>query len=176
MEYPTQHPAFFTATILWWKPLLADNGMKDIVCNSLQFLHDHQRCLVYGFVIMPNHIHLIWQVLPGYEPASVQRDFLKFTAQQMKFSLQATQPLLLEEYRVDAKDRTYQIWERNALSVEIYNTTVFNQKLDYIHWNPVKAGLCARPEDYYYSSAAFYAQLPCPFSFLTHWGDGGGVQ
>ena len=96
---------------------------------------------------------------------------MKFTAQQIKFDLQKTNPALLDEFRVNAKDRTYQFWERNSLSVELRSAAVFNQKLDYIHWNPVKAGLCNTPESYYYSSAAFYATGFDAFSMLTHSND-----
>ena len=57
---------------------------------------------------------------------------------------------------LDAKDRKYQFWKRNPLSVELRNHAVFRQKLDYIHWDPVKAGMCKLPEEYKYSSALFY--------------------
>lgn len=57
---------------------------------------------------------------------------------------------------LDAKDRKYQFWERNPLSVELRNHPVFRQKLDYINWNPVKAEMCKLPEEYKYSSALFY--------------------
>lgn len=57
-----QYPQFFTATVLEWKHLLADEKMKDIIINSLQFLVNNGRVIIYGFVIMPNHIHLIWQI------------------------------------------------------------------------------------------------------------------
>ena len=80
-----QYPQFFTATILEWKHLFADDEMKNIIINSLQFLVNDGRVIIYGFVIMPNHIHLIWQIQDKFERAKVQQSFLKFTAQQMKF-------------------------------------------------------------------------------------------
>jgi len=55
---------------------------------------------------------------------------------------------VLEKFKVKASDRTYQIWERNALSLSLWNQTVLKQKLDYIHRNPVVAGLCSFPEEY----------------------------
>ena len=50
----------------------------------------------------------------------------------------------------------YQFWERNALNTELRTAKVFNQKLNYIHRNPVEAGICKLPEEYKYSSALFY--------------------
>lgn len=58
---------------------------------------------------MSNHLHLIWQAINGFAPQQNQQSFLKFTAQQIKFDLQKNNQLLLEEFRVNAKDRTYQL-------------------------------------------------------------------
>ncbi|MEA5428411.1 transposase [Arcicella lustrica] len=74
---------FFTATILWWKPLLKPDKYKQIIIDSLKFLVENHRVKVYGFVIMPNHIHLVWKINENYLLKDVQRDFLKYTAQQI---------------------------------------------------------------------------------------------
>jgi putative transposase len=168
--FQDNHLQFFTATILEWKHLLKEDVYKDIILNSLKFLVNDKRCLVYGFVIMPNHIHLLWQIDALRKREDVQRDFLRFTAQQMKFELQKNNPAFLEQFRVAAKDRAYQIWERNALSVDVWTPEVMKQKLDYIHLNPVKEKwkLSLLPEDYKYSSAKFYFCGIDEFGFLSH--------
>ncbi len=163
------HPQFFTATILEWKHLLSDDTYKEIIAGSLRFLVKEQRVIVNNFVIMNNHIHLIWQAINGFTPQQVQHSFLKFTAQQIKFDLQKNNLALLETFRVNATDRAYQIWERSPLSIDLFSDKVYFQKADYIHSNPVEAGLCKQPEDYYYSSARFYETLMDDFGFLTHW-------
>lgn len=163
------HPQFFTATVLEWKPLLANDHYKKIILESLRFLVNEKRVVVNSFVIMSNHIHLIWQAINGFTPQQVQHSFMKFTAQQIKFDLQRSNPELFESFRVNAADREYQIWERNPLSIELFSDNVYVQKIDYLHYNPVEAGLCERPEDYYYSSARFYETLVDEFGFLTHW-------
>ena len=169
MELPEDWPSFFTATNLNWLPLLQPDKYKDIIINSLSFLTANKRVKVFAFVIMQNHIHLIWQTLPGHTPQAVQRDFLKFTGQQIKFDLLKSNPLFLASFRVGAKDREYQFWERNSLGIDLRTRAVFEQKLGYIHQNPVKAGLCQLPEEYHYSSAAFYQTGNNNFGFLTHW-------
>jgi putative transposase len=165
----TEHPQFFTATNLEWKRLLRPDKYKDIVISSLRFLVQDKRVKLFSFVIMDNHIHLIWQMMPDNSPEAVQRDFLKYTAQHIKRDLEKNHPDVLAHFNVNAKDREYQFWERNALSVELRNQTVFAQKLEYIHWNPVKAGLCNAPEDYRYSSAKFYETGVDNWGFLTHY-------
>ena len=167
----TEYPQFFTATNLEWKNLLKEDKYKDIVIDSLRFLVQSKRIILYGFVIMYNHIHLIWQMQAGISPQAVQRDFLKYTAQQIKKDLQKNCSDELVQFEVKAKDRQYQFWERNSLSVELRTGKVFQQKLHYIHFNPVKAGLCNLPEEYRYSSASFYELNKTEWEFLTHYKD-----
>ena len=86
---------------------------------------ENNRVLVYAFVLMPNHTHLIWQMCGGIKASDVQRDFLKFTSQQIKFDLAKHHPEVLEHFRVDLKDRKYQIWENRPLSVSLWSEEVF---------------------------------------------------
>jgi putative transposase len=166
--YPEYWPQFFTATILEWKTLLQQDKYKEEIVKSLRFLVQQKRIKLYAFVIMNNHLHLIWQPMPGQTLQTIQHSFLKHTAQEIKLNLQQTNRELLEQFKVGAKDRMYQFWERNSLSVELRSSKVFNQKLEYIHHNPVKAGLCINPEDYYYSSAKFYTTGVDDFGMLTN--------
>ncbi|MGH2646042.1 MAG: hypothetical protein ACRDE8_00680 [Ginsengibacter sp.] len=76
---------------------------------------------------------------------------------------------VLERFYVGAKDRKYQFWERNPLSIDLWTKEVFIQKMEYIHYNTVEAGLCNLPEDYKYSSAKYYETGVDEFNMLTHW-------
>ena len=105
---------------------------------------------------MSNHIHVIWQVQPDFQPKDIQLSFMKYTAQMIIKDLRNNHQEVLEIFKVKASDRKYQIWERNPLSVSLWSQPVFKQKVDYIHSNPVVAGLCQFPEEYKYSFASFY--------------------
>ena len=166
----TEHPQFFTATILEWRKLLEQDKYKDIIMGSLKFLVTNNRVILNCFVIIPNHIHLIWQMQDGIDPSHVQRDFLKFTAQQIKFDLQQNNPALLEEFRVNVKDRNYQIWEHRPLSVSLWSRDMVKQKLNYVHNNPIqeKWRLSDVPENYHYSSARYYYLNIDDWGFITH--------
>ena len=72
----TEYPHFFTATNLEWKKLLIHDKYKNIVIESLRFLVNDKRVIVYGFVIMDNHIHVIWQLQAGRKRDDVQRGFV----------------------------------------------------------------------------------------------------
>ena len=64
----SEYPQFFTATILEWKRLLQPDKYKAIIVESLRFLVTTNRVIVYGFVIMSNHLHLVWQMKAGSKP------------------------------------------------------------------------------------------------------------
>ena len=168
-SYPEYWSQYFTATIYEWKHLLADDRHKDTIVNSLKFLVTKKRIELNAFVIMSNHLHLIWQPLFGYTPSNIQASFLKYTGQQLKRSLTENNVSLLADFKVNKYDREYQIWKRESLSIELRTPAVFNQKLDYIHYNPVRAGLCIYPEEYYYSSARFYHDGTDSFGMLRHY-------
>ena len=168
-EIITEYPQFFTATILEWEHLLRRDKYKDIIISSLRFMAERNRIMLYAFVIMSNHLHLIWQMRGGVKAEAVQRDFMKFTAQQIKRDMEKHHRTELQRYKVAAKDRQYQFWERNALSVELRTEEVFEQKLNYIHNNPVKAGICKLPETYKYSTARFYEKGEKDWDFVTHY-------
>ncbi len=89
---------------------------------------------------MNNHMHLIWQIQNGHEREAAQRDFLKFVSQTIIRDLQKNHPKVLEKFYVGAKDRRYQIWERNPLGIDLWTKEVYLQKMEYIHYNPVAQG------------------------------------
>ena len=164
-------PTFFTATILDWKMLLKPEKYKEIIVSSLKYLVETNKIIVSAFVIMDNHLHLIWQMNGNFKHEKIQSSFLKFTADAFKKELKGSNPEFLKVFFVNKVDRKYQFWQRNSLSIELYNRSVFEQKLNYIHENPVKAGLCDFAEDYHYSSARFYLNGVDNFGFLTHYDD-----
>jgi putative transposase len=125
------------------------------------------------FVLMSSHIHLIWQIQNGYERAAVQRNFLKFISQTIKRDLQKKYPQVLEKFYVGAKDREYLPiaigMEMQSIEYRLLDKEIFIQKMEYIHYNPVTAGLCNYPEDYKYSPAKFYETGLDQFDIITHW-------
>lgn len=124
--YFIEWPQFYTSTIYEWKHLLLEYDFKNIITGSLQFLVTNKRIVLIGFVVMSNHIHLIWQVQHGFTPAEVQFSFMKYTYQQMKRLLTKENPASLEQYKVNKGDRDFEFCKRESLSVELYTPAVFN--------------------------------------------------
>jgi putative transposase len=165
--YAQEWPQFFTATIQEWKHLLKEDVYKNIIVDAIAFLVKEGKVTINGFVIMSNHLHIIWQSKGENSIQKIQNSFIKHTSKEFKKQLEIDNNLAA--YEVNASDRKYNFWKRDSLNIELYTAAVFNQKLNYIHNNPVKAGLCSLPEDYHYSSALFYESGIDHFGFIEHY-------
>ena len=149
---------FWTATINGWKHLLADDALKMEIVQSLQWLKAKELVTIYAYVIMPNHIHLVWETNKPNGKEMPHQSFLKFNGHQFKKILTDKYPAWLEDFKVEAVNRQYQFWQRDTLAFPLFSKSVINQKIDYIHLNPVsgKWQLASSSVAYRFSSAAFY--------------------
>jgi REP element-mobilizing transposase RayT len=165
---------FFTATINKWQQLLSTDERKQIILNSLKFMCDDNRIVLHAFVIMPNHIHLVLSIQENESKKSIQLSLLKFTAQFLiKYLIHEDQHDELSNYQTSLKDRIYNIWKRRPKWIHIDNTIILEQKIDYVHNNPLqeKWQLVSAPELYEWSSASFYICEDKRFSFITDFRD-----
>jgi len=150
---------------------LSKDKYKDFIIESLRFLVSEKRVRIFAFVIMPNHFHTVWKINEDIEKPDFQRDTLKYISQSILRDLKLNHALLHKELYVGAKDRKYQLWERNPLSVTLFTQKVIEQKINYIHFNPVhpKWKLAEVPQQYKYSSAKFYYEDKDEFGFLENY-------
>ena len=121
--YAEHWPQFYTATINNWQHLLANDKHKDIIVDSLKFLVTEKRIELNAFVIMSNHIHLIWQAMFGFSPSDIQASFMKYTAQQLKRSLTKNNAEALASFKVTKHNRDYRFWKREPLGIELITPT-----------------------------------------------------
>ena len=162
---------FFTATVLNWKHILKPDKYKDILIESFKNHVEKKLLRIFAFVIMPNHFHTVWKINEVLERSDFQRNMLKFTGQTILRDLKLNHRKIHESMYVGAKDRNYQFWERNPLSVPLYSQKIVEQKINYIHANPIipKWKLANEPQDYKYSSAGFYYTGKDEFGFLENY-------
>ena len=160
-------PTFLTATIKDWKTLLKPD--KIIVLKKLKQMVDEDKITLYAYCIMHNHIHIAWQIKGDISISEVQKDFFESTAKKIKKDLDIHHPEVLKLFISTQKDRDYHFWKRRHLPIDLYTPAVFDQKIDYIHNNPVSAGLCELPEQYLFSSARYYHDGVDEWKMLTHY-------
>jgi len=164
------HAYFFTLTIENFTHLLQHDKLKEIIIESWQYLTAQKLIEIYAYVIMPNHLHVLWRMLADNGKESAAGSFSKYTAHRFRKYLLHTQPLLLQQFAVVKRDRSHQFWKRDPLAVPITGENIFLQKMEYIHHNPTddKWKLCTYPEEYRWSSARFYADGTDEFGIVKH--------
>ena len=156
---------FLTFTIVGWVDLFTRKVYRDIVIESFRFCQENKGLDLFAYVIMSNHLHLIARSREG-DLSSVVRDFKSYTS--LKFleaidnereSRRDWMKVVFGYHGKFAKGQDFKIWRRDNHAEVIFSEQFFKQKLNYIHNNPVKAGIVERPEHYLYSSARNYAGL-----------------
>jgi REP element-mobilizing transposase RayT len=151
---------YLTLTIVDWVDVLTRRIYKDIIIDSLDYCIKSKGLKLYGYVIMSNHIHLIAGSSTGKLSDTI-RDFKKFTANTIIHAINTEPESRREwmmhrfEWNASLNKRTsiHQFWTHENHAVSVFSLKFFNQKLNYIHLNPVRAGWVLLPEHYIYSSA-----------------------
>ncbi len=164
---------FWTDTIKDWRNLLSEDKFKEIIIDQLQWLKDKNKIAVYGFVIMPNHLHIIWEMLDKNGKEMPYASFNKWTASNFLKKLRLNQAKEVAHFEESTIERNHRFWQRDPLAVLMDSREKLEQKLDYIHLKPLqeKWSLVDYPEKYKWSSAKFYESGEDEFGFLTHYMD-----
>jgi len=154
----TENPFFITSTIVNWIPVFSNEIYSNLLFRNFIFYQKKYEMEIIAYVIMPDHFHMICnsrslrkavQSLKSYSAKEIIKqlfsyneiDFLiKFRMNKLKFKI----------------DSEFQIWQEGYHPKEMFNNIILKQKIEYIHFNPVKKGLVSNPEDWKYSSAEFY--------------------
>ena len=164
---------FWTDTIKDWNNLLEPTKYKQLIINMLMQLVAKKLIRVFGFVIMPNHLHLIWEMLAKNGREMPHASFNKAIGHLIINDLKLSHHRVLPFFKVEKKERQYRVWQRDPLAILMDDREKVEQKLEYIHLNPLqeKWSLVKRPEDYIWSSAKFYETEIDDLGFLTHYKD-----
>jgi REP element-mobilizing transposase RayT len=167
---------FITPTIVDWVDIFTRKAYRDIIIDSLAFSIRERGLKLYGYVIMTNHLHLIVRSETGKLSDTI-RDFKKFTARSIIDVInkepESRREWMLHRFKWNAaqneRSSDHQFWTHENRLEEIFSQNFFNQKLNYIHENPVRAGWVEYPEEYVYSSAkALLKNVAGPLP-LTDW-------
>ncbi|RIK28892.1 MAG: transposase [Anaerolineae bacterium] len=158
------HYAYFaTWTLVEWIHLFDKELYRQIILDSLNYLRIEKKTQLNAFVIMSSHLHTVLWPEIGISLSDVTRDFKRFTSR--KISQEAEKQGATDVIKVFKKARKenraqdvseYQVWQEGSHPEAIFTEKFARQKIDYIHMNPVKAGLVKTPEQWQYSSARAY--------------------
>lgn len=158
---------FITCTVVGWVDVFTRAKYKDIVIDSLRYCIENKGLVLNAYVIMSNHIHFMGYAKTGYVLSDILRDFKTYTSKQILKSIiedsgESRQEWMLRMFKYFAKynsnNTTYQFWKNDNRPIELESPRWINNRLNYIHNNPVNSGLVKEPEHYIYSSAINYTK------------------
>ena len=157
---------YVTFQIVRWIDIFTRRAYRDIVIDSLRFCQQNKGLEVYAFVVMSNHIHLLIRSEIG-QLSNTIKEIKSFTAKKILEAVntesESRREWLLNLFEFSAKqhkrNEKYQVWTHENHAEIAYSNQFIDSKINYIHENPVRAGIVERAEDYLYSSARNYARL-----------------
>ena len=162
----TDNTWFITFTCYDWLPLFEITQSYDLIYNWLKLINNKYQVKTLAFVIMPNHVHvLIYLTNFDINLNTLLSNGKRFMAYELvKRLINNQENILLNKLsgacseKEKAKGQKHKVFEPSFDAKEIYSLEFLNQKLDYIHHNPVsgKWNLAREYTDYIHSSAAFY--------------------
>jgi len=145
---------FITTTVQGFTPVFGDPKVADSMLAGVLADLKVVDAEVYGFVVMPEHIHLLLKLPSGWT-ASQLVNVVKSKSARRVLPILSVEMRRKHESRRTISDRA--LWQRSFRSVIIDADWAFTQKIEYIHNNPERRGLCLQASDYRWSSALMYS-------------------
>ncbi len=155
---------FVSFAVVDWVDLFVRNEYKEILLNSLVYCQKEKGLEVYAWCIMTSHVHLI--IGSTDKPLSdIMRDFKSFTSRALRSSIEShpqesRREWLLQKFTYagtqNSNNKGWQLWQQDNHPIELFNNYMLEQKLTYLHNNPVEAGFVDLARDWVYSSARDY--------------------
>jgi putative transposase len=156
---------FLTLTIIDWIDIFSRPVYKHIMVDSMNYCISHKGLKVYCWCLMSNHLHMIASASDEDSLSDILRDFKKFTSKAItdavKEEPESRRDWMLNLFwyagKYDKKIKYFKVWQEGNDAKEIHTTDFLEEKINYIHHNPVRSELVANPEEYLYSSARDYS-------------------
>ncbi|MDF3077406.1 MAG: transposase [Sphingobacteriaceae bacterium] len=160
-------PHFITFAVVNWIDVFSRECYKEILLQSLRFCIDQKGLELHAWVIMSNHVHLIASAKDGFKLPDIIRDLKKFTSRMIIDAIESNVQESRKEWMIwmfkragsrNVNNKTYQFWQQDNHPIELSTNEMLEQRLDYLHQNPVKAGVVWEACHYKYSSAVDYCE------------------
>lgn len=167
-QYRVRNPEeiyFVTFTIVDWVDVFTRPAYKQVIIDSLKYCQQNKGLEIYAFCLMTNHLHLLVSANSSVFLPDIIRDFKKHTNKQIialvEEENESRRDWMMHRFtyhaKYDNRITNYKVWQDGYHGITCDNVKVLQQKLDYIHNNPVRAAIVERPEHFLYSSAMNYA-------------------
>ena len=152
---------FVTLTVVGWIDVFTRQDYRDILVQNLSHCQEKEGLEIYAYVIMSNHFHMIARRKDA-DLGELLGRFKSFTAKKIIESIEANQRESRKEWlmylfkffaKLNKQYSKHHFWQYINHPTSVNSAMIFKQKVDYIHQNPVRAGLVLEPHHWLYSSA-----------------------
>lgn len=158
---------FLTFTVIDWMDVFTRKEYKIEIVDSLNYNTEHKGLIINAWCLMSNHLHLVAYAREGFRLSDIIRDFKKFTSKQITKQIEngneSRKEWLLNRMSYRGKHlkriTNYKFWTDKNHAVSLDSNKMIEDRIDYIHNNPVEALIIDNPEDYIFSSARDYAGI-----------------
>ena len=156
---------FVSFATVYWLSVFIREEYSTILVENLKYCRQNKGLELYAWCIMPNHLHLIYRTKDNY-PEKVLGHFKSYTNRKLIEAINQNPQESRKEWLLWMMERAankssnvknMQFWQHHNKPIELWSPDVIDEKLNYIHENPVTAGFVSNPEDWKYSSAIDYA-------------------
>ena len=159
---------FMTMTVVDWIDLFTRVTQKQLIVDSLKYCQENKGLNIFGWCLMPSHLHLIANTKIPFDLDNVVRDFKGHTSKHavllIENETESRREWLLDKFfhagKIHPKNKSYKVWRDKNHAIELFTEKVTWQKLNYIHRNPVVDKIVYNEQDYLFSSARNYYNLP----------------
>lgn len=150
-----------TKSVVGWLPVLESAEACDIIIEAMTHSMNHKGTRLHGYVIMPNHFHAIPSASTGQTISNMMRDFGTYTSKRLTEYLDRQDSAsMLRVFRaaawMDQRGNDFKVWQEGFHPIAFRSERFFREKLNSMHYNPVRKLLVERPEQWKYSSARNY--------------------
>ena len=161
-----QAPHFITFATVQWVDAISRPYYKHIVIDSLRFCQKEKGLILYAYVLMSNHVHMIAAAKENANLSDTLRDLKKFTSKRLFEEISKNPQESRKNWMMwlfksagerNSNNKDIQFWQQDNRPIQLTTYEMIDQRLDYIHENPVKEGLVREPEQYPFSSALNYS-------------------
>jgi REP element-mobilizing transposase RayT len=170
--YDQEDLHYLTYATVGWVDVFTRPAYKNILVESLRYCQQSKGMELFAWCIMSNHVHLIARARPGHKLQDILRDHKKFTAKAVVKAIEENPQESRREWllaHLRTSEGGIQLWQHDLHPVWLRRTDIIQQKLRYIHRNPVEEGLVEEPHHYLYSSARDEAGLPGMLKLESIW-------
>lgn len=155
---------FVTFTVVHWIDIFIREEYRKVFYDSIKYCQTNKELEVYGYCIMTSHMHMIIGTENGVL-SDIVRDLKSFTSRHIRKAIETNNhesrrewmlDLMLKTGEENKRNNEFQFWQQHNHPVELSTSDMLQQRLDYIHNNPVALGLVEKQEEWVHSSAGDY--------------------